>query len=67
MGGITGNKITYIFGLVMIVFYLAAGGLLIFYDIFPDFPLWVRYGLGILFLLYGLFRLWRVIKNRNSI
>ena len=67
MEGITWKKITSIFGLVMIVFYLVAGGLLIFSDVFPEFDGWMRYGLGILFLLYGIFRFWRVVKNTNAI
>ena len=63
-----GKKVIYFLGLFMIVFYLVIGGLLIFSDVFSDLfmgdssPV-IRYGIGILLLLYGIFRFWRAIKN----
>ena len=58
------HSISFYFGLFMIVFYIAVGGIFIFTDLFSaDF--WMRYGLGIVFFLYGIYRFWRAIKSNR--
>lgn len=58
------NMIYYIFGLFMIIFYVAMAYIMIFSPIFVErisAPL--RYSMGGLFFLYGIFRAYRQIKD----
>ena len=60
------NKIAYIFGLFMVVFYIAMAGIFAFSPMFEqNFSPLVRYCIGIIFLLYGIFRFWRFVKSRH--
>jgi len=59
------SKIYYVFGLFMIIFYVGMAYIMIFSPIFVErisAPL--RYGMGALFFLYGIFRAYRQIKDR---
>jgi len=62
----TGNKskIAFVFGIVMIIFYCVMGIFLMFSDVFvPQLPETVRIILGALFVLYGIYRGYRVMKK----
>lgn len=59
------NKIAYVFGLFMIVFYITMAYLFVFSGLFKqNFSPLTRYSVGIFFLLYGIFRIWRQIKSQ---
>lgn len=58
------NPFFYVFGLFMILFYLGMAYIMIFSPIFVErisAPL--RYGMGVLFFLYGIFRAYRQYKD----
>ena len=58
------GAIYYVFGLFMILFYLGMAYIMIFSPIFAERvsdPL--RYGMGALFFLYGIFRAYRLVKG----
>lgn len=58
------SAIYYVFGLFMILFYLGMAYIMIFSPIFAERvsdPL--RYGMGTLFFLYGIFRAYRLVKG----
>jgi uncharacterized membrane protein HdeD (DUF308 family) len=60
------NKMAYVFGLFMIAFYIIMAGIFVFSSIFEqNFSPVVRYCIGILFLLYGIFRCWRVVRFKH--
>ena len=60
------NKMTYIFGLFMVVVYIAMAFMVVFTPLFErSFSPPVRYGIGIFFLLYGIFRIWRIVKSKE--
>ncbi len=63
-----GVKITlgYIFGIFMILIYFGMAYLLIFTPLFENTFLEIfRYGIGIVFAIYGIFRAYRQIKNQR--
>lgn len=59
------NISLYIFECVMSVVYLIISYILLFTDVFKDSMMsdGVRRGLGIIFALYGIFRVYRAIKK----
>lgn len=59
------NKINYYFSLIMIALYFIIGLLFLFSDIVIDtFPAY-REVIGGILLLYGVFRLYSIVKRRN--
>ncbi len=57
------NNTAFILGLVMAVFYFAIACMMLFTSFFEkSFAPVVRYVIGTLFLLYSIFRAWRLIK-----
>ena len=59
------SKIYYVFGLFMIIFYVGMAYIMIFSPIFVERlsdP--QRYGMGAIFILYGIFRAYRQSKDR---
>ncbi|MDR1730251.1 MAG: hypothetical protein LBR52_06280 [Prevotellaceae bacterium] len=61
------NSTALIFGLFMVVFYFAAAFVIVFTSFFEQsFDPLVRYVLGAFFLLYGIFRAWRLIKQYSD-
>jgi len=63
----TGNtmfeKIMLIFGFFMVGLYLLAGTLFVFFPVFTYLPKNVRTIFGAFFILYGIFRLVRLIQK----
>ena len=58
------SKIAFVFGIFMTIFYCVAGIFLMFSDIFvPQLTEKVRISLGVLFVLYGIYRGYRVVKK----
>jgi len=58
------NNPTFIFGLLMAVLYIIAAFVIAFTSFFEhSFTQPIRYGIGALFLLYGIFRGWRIFKQ----
>lgn len=58
------SKIFYLFGLIMILFYVGMAYIMIFSPIFVErISAPIRYGMGGLFFLYGIFRAYRVIRD----
>lgn len=61
------NNIVFIFSILMVVVYCGMGYLIIFSPLFnQDFSFPVRIIVGILLLIYGLFRAYRLIKEKNE-
>ncbi|MDR0872569.1 MAG: hypothetical protein LBN27_03745 [Prevotellaceae bacterium] len=60
----TGNKskIAFVFGIFMVILYVGMGLVLIFTNIFWQVPPVLQRCLGILFVLYGIYRGYRVVK-----
>lgn len=59
-------NIGYVFGLFMILIYFGMAYLLIFTSLFENTFLEIfRYGIGIIFAIYGIFRAYRQIKNQR--
>jgi len=58
------SKIAFVFGIFMIIFYCVIGIFLIFSDVFvPQLSETMRIIFGTLFVLYGIYRGYRVIKH----
>ena len=58
------NPITYVFAILMVIFYMALAGMLIFSPIFDmTFSLTMRIIAGIVFFLYALLRAYRILKK----
>ena len=54
-----------IMGIVMTAIYLGMSCLLLFTNLFVGkVPEWVRYMMGVVFFLYGIYRGYRVYKNK---
>ncbi len=47
-------------GIIMVTIYLCMAFLLIFTNLFHNVPLWVRYVMGVVFFVYGIYRGYRV-------
>ena len=61
-----GSIILVIMGLIMVAVYMGMSFLLLFTTFFQGaMPVWVRYTMGVVFLGYGIFRGYRVYKNRR--
>lgn len=61
------NNTAFILGLFMVVFYIVAAFVIVFTSYFEQsFDPPVRYGIGAFFLLYGIFRAWRLIKQHRD-
>ena len=60
------GKALFIFGLIMVLFYITGGFILIFADYFAYIPKNIRVIFGIFFIAYGLFRAARVYQKLNS-
>ena len=60
------NLFALITGIIMVVIYMGMAFLLVFTTLFVGkVPEWVRYMMGVVFFLYGLFRGYRVYTNRR--
>lgn len=60
------NTISAIMGLIMTAIYMGMSFLLLFTNLFVGkVPEWVRYLMGGVFFLYGIFRGYRVYKGRK--
>ena len=58
------NPITYAFAILMVIFYMALAGMLIFSPIFDmTFSLTMRIIAGIVFFLYAMLRAYRILKK----
>ena len=58
------GKIAYVFGVFMIAVYVGMAYLMLFTSMFKaSVPAGVRYFMGGLFLVYGVYRAYRQIKN----
>ena len=55
----------YYFGMIMIVVYVLAGIMLIFTPVFEEYLGSFKMFLGVLFILYALFRVWATLKIRK--
>ncbi|MDP4267092.1 MAG: hypothetical protein Q8880_06625 [Bacteroidota bacterium] len=61
------NKILRYFGFFMVFVYLGAGFLIIFTKSLVEWlSLWQRIAIGILMIIYGIFRAYRVIVTRDD-
>lgn len=54
-----------LWGLTMVLIYLGMAFLLIFTNMFVNISLTLRVILGAVFMIYGVFRGYRIWKNRN--
>jgi len=54
-----------IWGILMVVIYLGMSYLLVFTNLFTQFSLTLRIIFGIVFLLYGIFRGWKIWQDRR--
>ena len=53
-------------GVIMVAIYLAMAFLLVFTTLFVNtVPVWVRYGMGLVFFVYGIYRGYRVYTARK--
>ncbi len=60
------DKIRYCFNFIMIAFYLIIGGLFLFSDVLIHiFPVY-REAVGLIFIIYGAFRLYLSIKRKGK-
>ena len=57
------STVYYIFGIFMVLFYVGMAYVMIFSPIFVKS---IRYSMGVLFLLYGIFRGYRQVKDMKS-
>lgn len=57
-----------IFGIIMIIVYIGMGVLILinFFGWGPGFMQWMRWILGVLFIVYGLWRAYRQFKGIDS-
>ncbi len=61
------NTVYYIFGIFMILFYVGMAYVMIFSPIFvKSISTPIRYGMGVLFFLYGIFRGYRQVKDMKN-
>lgn len=61
------NTVYYIFGIFMILFYVGMAYVMIFSPIFvKSISAPIRYGMGVLFFLYGIFRGYRQVKDMKN-
>lgn len=61
------NKIYYVFGVFMVLFYVGMAYVMIFSPIFvKSISAPIRYGMGILFLVYGIFRGYRQVRDMKN-
>lgn len=61
------NTVYYIFGIFMILFYVGMAYVMIFSPIFvKSISVPIRYGMGVLFFLYGIFRGYRQVKDMKN-
>lgn len=59
------NTISAIMGLIMTAIYMGMSFLLLFTNLFVGkVPEWVRYMMGVVFFLYGIYRGYRVYKSK---
>ncbi len=59
------STISAIMGIVMTAIYMGMSFLLLFTNLFVGkVPEWVRYMMGVVFFLYGIYRGYRVYKNK---
>lgn len=56
-----------VFGIIMIIVYVGMGGLLLinYFNWGGDWA-WTRYVVGIMLIIYGIYRAWRQIKGVDS-
>ena len=61
------STVYYIFGIFMVLFYVVMAYVMIFSPIFvKSISDQIRYSMGVLFLLYGIFRGYRQVKDMKS-
>lgn len=61
------HKIYYIFGVFMVLFYVGMAYIMIFSPIFVErISPAIRYGMGALFLVYGVFRGYRQVRDMKD-
>ena len=61
------STVYYIFGIFMVLFYVGMAYVMIFSPIFvKSISAPIRYSMGMLFLLYGIFRGYRQVKDMKS-
>lgn len=59
------NTISAIMGVIMTAIYMGMSFLLLFTNLFVGkVPEWVRYMMGVVFFLYGIYRGYRVYKSK---
>ena len=59
------NTISAIMGIIMTAIYMGMSFLLLFTNLFVGkVPEWVRYMMGVVFFLYGIYRGYRVYKSK---
>lgn len=56
--------IRFLFGVLMAIIYLGMGVLMLI-NFFNWTTPWTYYSLGVLFILYGIYRAWRQIKGKG--
>lgn len=60
------NVVAIVMGVIMVAVYMGMSFLLLFTTFFQgSMPVWVRYVMGVVFFVYGIFRGYRVYKSRK--
>ena len=60
------KKILKYFGFIMVLIYVALGFFIIFSKLFTDaLPQWQRVAVGVVLIVYGLFRAYRTLVNEK--